>query len=101
MRTFMPNPGGKWNDNEWESFKEFLKHTLKKQVCEVTFTKVNGDIRVMDCTLDPSVLPAPVVKESSDKPARKSPENSLAVFDTNANGWRSFIIKNVQAVKYN
>jgi hypothetical protein len=99
MKTLLPNAD--WTDEQWGEFRSTLKSILAEQVAEVTFTKVNGDIRVMDCTLDPSVLPQAVVTENKDKPARKTNENSLAVFDTQANGWRSFVIKNIQTVKYN
>ena len=34
---------------------------LKKSTCRVIFTKVNGDERNMVCTLDESIIPAPVV----------------------------------------
>ena len=37
--------------------REKLISDLKQAVCEVTFTKVNGERRVMRCTLDPKVLP--------------------------------------------
>lgn len=99
MKTLLPNSD--WTDEQWGEFRNTLKSILAEQVAEVTFTKVNGDIRVMDCTLDPSVLPQVVVTENKDKSARKTNENSLAVFDTQANGWRSFVLKNIQTVKYN
>ena len=69
--------------------KQEVLDALHKGVCEVSFTKVNGDKRVMTCTLVESMLPK---KESTseDKPTRKQNENALAVFDVNANGWRSF-----------
>lgn len=96
----MPNPSGKWTDQEWNGFREFLRMVLTKQTVEVTFTKVNGDIRVMECTLNPEVLPKVVVNEDKPKREKKNPENSLAVYDVKAEGWRSFVIKNVNKVLY-
>ena len=96
----MPNPSGKWTEQEWNGFREFLRMVLAKQTVEVTFTKVNGDIRVMECTLNPEVLPKVVVNEDKPKRERKNPENSLAVYDVKAEGWRSFVIKNVNKVLY-
>jgi len=93
-----PNPSGKWNDQEWQAFRDYLTTNLKSKTIEVTFTKVNGDTRIMECTLNPDVLPKVVVNEDKPKREKKSPENSLAVYDVNANGWRSFIIKNVSRV---
>jgi len=96
----MPNPSGKWTEQEWDGFREFLRMVLNKQTVEVTFTKVNGDIRVMECTLDPNVLPKVVVNEDAPKREKKKSDTSLAVYDVKAEGWRSFIIKNVNKVLY-
>ena len=92
-----------WNDEDWTTFRTVLKHELQSKTAEVTFTKLNGDVRVMTCTLNPTLLPAKVVTEGEEeKPARtiKNPNNSLAVYDINAEGWRSFVIKNVTQVLY-
>jgi hypothetical protein len=100
MKICMPNPDKQWGDSEWSEFKDFIKTLLHTQTIEVTFTKVDGSIRVMDCTLNPEVLPHVVVTEGSEKSQRKKSDSSIAVFDTEANGWRSFVIRNVQAIKY-
>lgn len=76
--------------------REFLVSLLQENTVEVTFTKVNGDQRVMPCTLDPSRLPAQPVSESKD---RKRNNENLSVWCTDKNEWRSFKIANVTAVK--
>jgi hypothetical protein len=59
--------------------------------------KKNGEERKMLCTLDEKLIPV----EHLPKPLaegvepRKRSEESLSVWDLNANGWRSFIYKNV------
>lgn len=63
-----------------------LKELLKTNVVEVTFNKVNGDKRVMQCTLQPSFLPESVEKEET----RKTSDTSLAVWSVEDAGWRSF-----------
>jgi hypothetical protein len=63
-----------------------LKELLKNGVVEVTFTKMNGDKRVMTCTLQPSFLPEEVETEKT----RKQNDDVLSVWDIDANGWRSF-----------
>lgn len=63
-----------------------LKELLKTNVVEVVFTKVNGDKRVMTCTLQPSFLPEEVETEKT----RKQNDEVLSVWDTEVNGWRSF-----------
>ena len=37
--------------------RDELEQKLKTQIMEVSFTKINGDKRVMQCTLSPIVLP--------------------------------------------
>lgn len=74
-----------------QAYKDGIVANLKEQNCEVTFTKKNGDVRVMQCTLMESVLP----KASKDEPltqkkVRAVNEEVCVVYDTNALGWRSF-----------
>ena len=93
-------PDQNWTDEEWNSFRSQVKDVLVEDIVTVTFTKINGDERVMTCTLHPDNLPKVVVKEGEEKKERvmKNPENSLAVYDTKAEGWRSFVIRNIKSV---
>ena len=63
-----------------------LKELLKTSIVDVVFRKLNGEKRVLKCTLYHSYLPV------TDGPIKESKENdtSLAVWDLEANGWRSF-----------
>lgn len=99
MTTLIPDQN--WTEEEWNNFRSQVKDVLVKDIVEVTFTKLNGDERVMSCTLHPDNLPKPVIKEGEEKKERvfKNPENSLAVFDVKAEGWRSFVIRNIKSVK--
>lgn len=68
-----------------------IKDALHAGICEVTFTKVNGDERVMTCTLNEEFLPAQLdVEEAIEKKTKKPNPSVLAVYDTKAEGWRSF-----------
>lgn len=75
--------------------KYTLKEDLKNGVHTVVFEKKDGTIREMRCTLQPDMLPqflsevAPVTKENPD---------TLAVWDVDNNGWRSFRVDSVQTV---
>ena len=86
-------PNKTTDEVELKLFTEWLHSLLSTSVVEVTFTKKDGDIRVMKCTLDPKVLPK--VELTEGKVAKKQSDNVMAVYDVGANGWRSFIIKNV------
>lgn len=89
-------PTADWTDSDWNKFRDWLKGMLQVGEMTVTFTKKDGTERVMRCTLKPEDLPKVELKE--DKKERKKSEDSLAVFDLEANGWRSFVIKSVKRV---
>ena len=80
--------------------KEEIIETLKTSVCEVTFTKVNGEVRTMPCTLKEDIVPAyerkTPVKEATDKE-----KATLSVWCTDKNAWRSFRVDSVTEVKIN
>jgi len=63
-----------------------LKELLKSNVVQVTFWKVNGQQRTMNCTLQTTFLPESVEKEET----RKESDTSLAVWSVDDDGWRSF-----------
>jgi hypothetical protein len=70
---------------------------LKDHVIEVAFTKVNGERRVMRCTLDPRIVPGSYDPAHLDEQhARKENENVVACWDVVANGWRSFRVDSVE-----
>ena len=73
-----------------------LQTQLRDEILEVTFTKVNGDKRVMNCTLMEKILPS-----NSDEPTedKKVNEAILSVWDVDANGWRSFRMDSIKEVK--
>lgn len=75
--------------------QEEIKKALQEGVCTVTFTKVNGDERVMTCTTKEDLLPAkPVQEVGTEEPVetktKKLNPDIHAVYDVKAEGWRSF-----------
>lgn len=73
-----------------------LRHT----VLEVTFTKVNGENRVMRCTLDPVRMPQSYLEEvNQEKEFHSKNENVIAAWDVQKGGWRSFRIDSVLYVQ--
>lgn len=85
-----------WTDKDWNKFTDWLKGMLHVGPVTVTFTKKDGSERVMKCTLDPKELPEQVITEN--KKERKQSENSIAVYDLEAKGWRSFVIRSIKRV---
>jgi len=74
-----------------------LVEGLKRNVIKVTFTKVNGEERVMNCTLHQSVLPEKYISEDIIK--KKENPDVLSVWDIDKNGWRSFRLDSVKEIK--
>jgi len=78
--------------------KEEIVAMLQAGICQVTFTKVNGELRKMPCTLKEELLPAKPVKSLQEEKTRKSNADNLSAWCTDKNEWRSFKIANVQEV---
>jgi len=71
--------------------KEDLKLLLEQNVIEVNFNKLNGDKRVMTCTLRDDMKPRATKDDTlSQKKVREISDAVVSVWDVNAQGWRSF-----------
>tara|TARA_B100000809_G_scaffold111568_1_gene110129 strand:- start:1654 stop:1911 length:258 start_codon:yes stop_codon:yes gene_type:complete len=73
--------------------RETLIKNLQQNAMRITFTKVNGDERIMDCTLQEHMIP-----ETSGS-NRKENEEVLPVLDINKGEWRSFRVDSVTKVE--
>lgn len=84
---------------EAEKSKKDLKKMLHDNIVDVVFVKVNGEKRKMHCTLKADLLPAPSGDPKSKTPTGADNPNIVAVWDLEANGWRSFKLDSVISVK--
>ena len=77
-----------------------LMETLRKEIVEVTFLKLDGDERKMPCTLITSFLP-PAKKEDplTQKKVREVSDKVCAVWAVEAKGFRSFRYDRVTKVE--
>jgi hypothetical protein len=88
-------------DSDWEQFGPWLKSMLKMGPATITFTKKDGTERVMECTLQPELLPPVVVTEDTESKKKKAAnDNVVAVYDLEAKGWRSFTLRTVKRVEF-
>jgi hypothetical protein len=79
--------------------QEDLKKLLEQNVVVVDFNKLNGDKRVMTCTLREDIKPrATKADPLSQKKVREVSDAVVSVWDVNAKGWRSFRYERVNAV---
>ena len=82
-------------ENKILSAEEILE-LLHQPNCEVTFRKVDGEIRVMTCTLRAEELPPRVVVENAKT---KAPTPGvISVWALDKKEWRSFRTNNVISV---
>ena len=83
--------------------KEELQKILRESHCEVTFTKVDGSVRTMPCTLRADIVPpAPepkVLSEGEVAKVKKSNPDVVNAWCTDKNEWRSFRVANVTNVE--
>lgn len=75
-----------------------IRQMLSKDVRTIVFRKINGEIREMLCTLDPTIIP-PAPKTAVARMAQPKPPNLISVWDVNANGWRSFYVDSIIEIK--
>lgn len=68
-------------------------NNLHNNICFVHFTKKDGTLRSMRCTLRPNLLPAQTDLEEHIQ--RKQSTESISVWDLEVKGWRSFLIDSV------
>lgn len=82
--------------------RQQLSDLLHSGQCEVEFTKVNGEKRIMPCTLNEALIPAtPVQEHNTDAPKKEKKINPdvLNVWCLDKKEWRSFRIANVISAK--
>lgn len=65
---------------------------LREGVVNVTFTKKNGTIRAMECTLLPFYIPEDRQPKGT---GRVTGEDILRVYDILEDDWRCFLVANV------
>ncbi len=70
---------------------------LREGNCTVTFTKANGDIREMVCTLNSTSIPE---TDMPKNPSAEYTEDIIKVYDIVAAGWRSFRVDSVQTFEF-
>jgi hypothetical protein len=82
--------------------REQLSELLHTGECVVEFTKVNGEVRIMPCTLRTELIPpAPVKVLAEGEVPKVKKENSeiMSVWCLDKKEWRSFRIANVISAK--
>lgn len=79
--------------------RENLLTMLKENVVEITFTKLDGEKRVMPCTLIPEYLPPAKKNEPiTQTKVRETSDKVVVAWATESKGFRSFRYDRVEKV---
>jgi hypothetical protein len=71
--------------------EEKLISLLQENTAIVTFKKLDGDERIMTCTKNLTHIP----EANHPKGVKEGKPGNITVWDTNAQGWRSFVYDRV------
>lgn len=89
-----------------EVFRNWIRQILAKEIVQIEFAKVSGELRVMNCTTSLALIPEDKhpVKLVTDK-SRGTRWNETSgpvqtVFDTDLNEWRSFRWESFISLKF-
>jgi len=77
------------NESETTTLPISFLDDLKHNICQVNFTKKDGTVRKMLCTLSPEILPTQTDLEEHIQ-TRKTNTEVISVWDLESEGWRSF-----------
>ena len=69
---------------------------LQAHKCVIKFTKINGEVREMPCTLREDIVPK---YEHKTEKTKKPNDQVLSVWCTDVNAWRSFRVDSVQELR--
>lgn len=87
------------SDLSVEERYDLVHSMLQDYVCNVTFLKVDGELRTMPCTLKEDMMPvaSQVIKE--DVTTGFPNKNTLTVWCTDKNAWRAMRTANIKTVE--
>lgn len=77
--------------------QQHIRQLLQNGNLLVTFTKANGDKRLLRCTLRADAIPQPTAKKAPS--AAPTQGAAQAVWDLDAGAWRSFRWDSVQEIE--
>lgn len=100
LNVNLKSEGPKLSEKEFKLFKKWLKSHLDFGPVTVTFTKVDGSERIMECTTNSELIPKVEQASSEPKKEKKKSDEAITVYDLQANGWRSFRWDSVKQVRF-
>ena len=84
-----------------ETQYKMINDLLRTGVFDVEFTKLDGEVRVMPCTLSADIVPSAPADLSKSKKEKKFDPETMSVWCTDKQSWRSFKTMRVISVTAN
>jgi hypothetical protein len=85
-----------WDKKDKDALYDWLSSILKTSKLTITFQKKDGSNRVMNATLNESIVPKYEKKTDKEKVKTK---DTLSVFDLDKNEWRSFRLDSIKQIE--
>lgn len=82
-----------------EESRDWLRVLLTERTVSLTFTKKNGENRVIQATLNSKLIPNSENSVGNTK-KRKISEEAQPVYDVEAKGWRSFRWDSISGIEF-
>lgn len=78
-----------------------LIESLQDGIVTVTFTKVNGEVRTMPCTLREDIVPLrPTPVEGTEPKTKKKNDNVISAWCIDKGAWRSFRYDSIVSLQF-
>ena len=88
---------GEWDKKEQHDFQIWLRTHLHFGPTKVTFTKKDGTVREMNCTLKPDLV---IDYEKKTDKTKNVSEETCPVFDIDKQEWRSFRYDSITSITF-
>jgi hypothetical protein len=82
----------------YEEIVNILKSSAAPVI--VVFTKMDGTVRSMNCTLNKLLIPIDKVPKGTGSEKLKEDRTTIRVFDTDLQDWRSFKVASVTNITH-
>ena len=91
-----------WEQKDKATLRVWLVGVLRMHSpVTIVFEKKDGTDRTMQCTLKKGIIiPYEPKTEVEGKPPRNKSEETLAVWDIEASGWRSFKLDSIKTINF-
>lgn len=97
---FQHNQYSNFSEFEKETFKQWLKKALETSLVHLTFTKKDGTIRKMKCTLMESHIPNVQKDFGEDAVVKSRSKDTISFWDIESEGWRSCRYDAIKQIKF-